>query len=236
MRSLIFTLGFFASVRAFAFSAGITGKSGAGGGATCTECHSGGVTPTVRINGPGQLLPGETATYSIDIVSAATPQKSAGLDLKASAGTLAPDTPGIQLQNGELTHTMVLTGSSVTVQFKLTAPQTSGNLTLSLAALSSNGSGTTGDGTAALGRTIAVETAEDLAGADLAGADFSRPEDLTPPVDAVSSATTRAPLPGDEPRWACDCRFVAASRPRLAPVLLLALFVLMLRGRDRRSG
>jgi hypothetical protein len=229
MRAILFLL---ISSQAFAFSAGITGHSGASGTPTCTECHSGGTAPTVRLSGPTTMLPGETAPFTVDIVSGATAQKSGGLDLAASGGTLTAKTPGTAVSGSELIHKMVLTGTSIRVELDFTAPSSPGTVTLSVAGLSSNGSGTSGDGTGTDVHTISVESPVDFAGLDLLGVDLSEPPPDLAVVDAVTGATMRPPLVGDEPRWACDCRLAHGGEIPL-PALLVALALLL---RIRRRG
>ncbi len=234
-------------------SAGIAGFSGQGGGPTCAQCHTGGTAPTsVTISGPGTLVTGETATYDIAVVSGATTQKSAGVDVAASAGTLAvhAGAPATRLANGEIVHSGTAAGNgTVTFHFDFTAPGQAGAVTLFGDGLAANGDGVTG-GDASLTTMFTVtvsapppDMAEpvDFAGADLFGVDFASPPppDLaTAPVDAVSSASDlamKAAAPANEPTWSCGCAL--GARPgrgaAVAAALLLALAVALAR---RRAG
>src|SRR3990172_1566682 len=53
-----------------AFPSGITGYSGnpaTNGGAICTNCHSGGIVPTVTLSGPPSVAPSATNSYALTI-------------------------------------------------------------------------------------------------------------------------------------------------------------------------
>src|SRR4051812_46557159 len=71
---------------AHAYSAGVFGYSGKPPAASCTECHSGSA-PTVKLDGPASLAPGETATYTFDVVTGAS-NRFAGFDIATSDGAL----------------------------------------------------------------------------------------------------------------------------------------------------
>src|SRR5205823_5909172 len=149
--------------------------------------------PAVTLAGPASLFTGETQTYTIDIVTAAS-TTAVGFDVAASDGTLGTvtQTNASQLLAGEVTHTSALAkGKEVRLMFTLTAPAAPGTVTLFAAGLASNGhDDTAGDSSAA--STLTVTVGPPPANADLAG------------VDAVSGATSKPPVAGDEPRWACS--------------------------------
>jgi len=132
---------------------------------TCTQCHSDGVRPTVRFDGPAEVQAGEAVPYSFIVQSRSQNQLYAGLDVAASDGTLevAPTEDDGQIESGELTH---LTPKKVdenlvaTWSFIWQAPATPGTATLYGAGLSANGNGTTsGDQPASTRLVITVTPA-----------------------------------------------------------------------------
>lgn len=199
------------------FTGGAPGYSGASG-QTCNACHSGGVAPTVTISGADTLAAGETGTYVI-VVSSASPafDKFAGVDVSASAGTLAanPAQNSDALQMGEVVQNK-LAGpfAKLEFQFDLTAPSAPGMVTLFGDGLSCDGNGgEDGDSSATTTKLIMVTGGEDMAGPppDLAGADLTV-------VDATSGATPLADMASvathkDEPRWGCGCALGEPARP-----------------------
>lgn len=69
-----------------AYSSGIS--SLVFGPAGCSLCHSGGVAPTVYLNGPAALEPGQTGEYVLSILSGAG-QPGGGFNASAGSGVLA---------------------------------------------------------------------------------------------------------------------------------------------------
>jgi hypothetical protein len=113
----------------YAYSTGITGvtlKNGDG----CT-CHN--PTPSanvsVMISGPTQLLPNQTAEYTVTISGGAL--TAAGTNIAASEGVLNIGT-GLQKIGDELTHTSPKTpvSGNVAFTFNYTAPATPQSVTL----------------------------------------------------------------------------------------------------------
>ena len=116
----------------------VSGNPNSGNGFTCIRCHSGGETPSVSIDGPTAVAPGETATYTLRIVGGQ--EVAGGLNVSATGGELAPP-PGatdVQLMpwilndgtpTEELTHTEpkgVDEDGVVTFSFTWTAPDEPG--------------------------------------------------------------------------------------------------------------
>jgi hypothetical protein len=94
-----------ASSPARANSFGIIGRSGKQG-MSCSQCHFGGVLPTVRLDGPLVVAPGESATYHFEVQSGIPSQHAAGLNVAASDGQLGTIAgQNEQVVGGELTHT-----------------------------------------------------------------------------------------------------------------------------------
>jgi MYXO-CTERM domain-containing protein len=213
------------------FVAGAPGNSGSGA-ATCNDCHSGGVAPTVSITGADALAPGETGTYVI-VVSSASPgfDKFAGIDVAASAGTLAahPSQNTDKLAAGEVVQDK-LAGPFATLQFQfdLTAPSSPGTVTLFGDGLSCDGNGgADGDAAATTRKMVLIQDVGDMAGQapDLAGSDLTM-------VDATSGATPVADMAGaathkDEPRWGCGCALGERAGPVRGGAALLALVALI---------
>lgn len=141
---------------------GIVGYSGQDG-FSCVECHSDGgvaVPPDVRIDGPAQVAPGETATYRIVVVSNGSEQVAAGFNLSASAGDLNPGSDtGVRRQRDtfsqrfELTHNVPRENDAngeAAWEFLWTAPETPGEAVLFAAGNSVNDDFTFGEDASAL--------------------------------------------------------------------------------------
>ncbi len=156
----------------WAHASGITGYSGntaTHSGAICTACHSGGTVPTVTITGPASLAPGASGTYTLMITGG--PAVVGGLDVSASAGTLAAGDAATQLMSGEITQKSAtsFTSGALSFTFALNAPATAGTVTLYGAGLSANGNGSTSGDNAAkatLAVTVAAATAPSITVAD----------------------------------------------------------------------
>lgn len=88
-----------------ALQTGISGFSGKQGD-TCTDsCHSGGVTPVVRFDGPREVMADAVATFRFTVQSQASRQIIAGFDVAASDGRLgALQGQGTHLDGDEITH------------------------------------------------------------------------------------------------------------------------------------
>src|SRR5947209_3426783 len=112
--------------RAWGYGAGVSGYSGRPPAQSCNECHTGGTPPqSVTLSGPPALRPGQQATYTLDVVTAAS-DTTVGFDIAASAGTLgivAGQANASYLDGGEVTHTKSWPrGKTVQLMFTLTAP------------------------------------------------------------------------------------------------------------------
>jgi hypothetical protein len=101
---------------------------------TCNACHGGGQVPVVTLTGPATVTPGSTHTYVLAVQSTnPSAQAHAGLDVSATAGTLATAGADTQVMDGEITHTQpkANNGSGVaSFQFQWTAPLVPGSVTL----------------------------------------------------------------------------------------------------------
>jgi len=141
---LLFSVGALPTVHAY--SSGINNFSGnplAGGGATCSTCHTGGIIPTVTITGPVSVQPATTNTYTLTITGGQ--QNIGGLDVSVDGGSLVSTQANTRILVGELTHLVpatALADGSVTWSFDWQAPSAPGNYTLYGAGLSADASAT----------------------------------------------------------------------------------------------
>ncbi len=163
----ILIIGIFNIPISFTSSGGIINHSGnplAGGGATCSNCHSGGVLPSVSITGPTSVQPSSTSTFTFTMTGGQ--QNIGGLDISAQGGTLISTQANTRLLSGELTHqqpAVAATNGNVSWSFDWTAPAVGGNYTLYGAGLSADANGgTSGDGgsTAVLLVTVSAGAAQ----------------------------------------------------------------------------
>jgi len=155
---LCFALISFASPAA-AVSTGISGTSGKQG-ANCVDCHSGGVDPLVRLDGPRQVYADTLATFRFVVRTQSTRQQFAGFNAAASDGVLEPVFgEGAHVENGELTHDAPKGAVADETEWAFTwrAPPAAGEETIFAAGLSANGTGTrSGDGTGLLQVSVTV--------------------------------------------------------------------------------
>lgn len=127
---------------AYSFTNGAVGYSGnpdTNSGAICTNCHSGGVVPTVTLAGPTNVTAGSTNNYTLVIGVA---QTFGSLDVSVTEGTLTATQNGTEIRSGELVHTAarpVNQFGTVEFGFNWTAPLTPGNVTMYAAGNSVNG-------------------------------------------------------------------------------------------------
>ncbi|MFY2563576.1 MXAN_6652 family MXYO-CTERM-anchored protein [Corallococcus terminator] len=127
---------------AFAYSTGQTGYSGKDSALTCASstCHSvSGATPTVTIEGPSSLEPGQTGTYALVITGG--PAIRGGFNVATDGTATLTAGSGSKKVSGELTHTQpkAFTSGTVRFDFTLVAPSTATTLTLFGAGNSTNG-------------------------------------------------------------------------------------------------
>lgn len=155
----------FAGQPAGAASNGINGYSGKNG-VICSQCHGGGIVPTVTISGPTEVQPQSTHTYTLTIGGGQ--QVAGGLDVAAEAGALSVADPGTHLQGGEITHDsprIIDVNLEVVFSFNWTAPPEAGVYTLYGAGNSVNFNGSpSGDHPAADTLQVSVTQAEPTPG------------------------------------------------------------------------
>ncbi|MGE5398783.1 MAG: choice-of-anchor V domain-containing protein [Ignavibacteriales bacterium] len=137
---LTFAFVIFYSIRVYAYPSGVSGYTKKSGTLGCGSCHGTHSDPnsqvSVEIKGPATLKTGATGDYSVTITGGVT--QVAGVDIAASAGTLANTDNNLKLSNSELTHNSAKSFSgSYTFNFKYTAPSTAGTQTLYATGLSS---------------------------------------------------------------------------------------------------
>ena len=122
----------------YAYSSGITGRT-LPNGEGCS-CHDFNAAVTATITGPATLEPSQTGVYKLTITGG--PLDAAGCNIAASGGTLI-EGDGLQLIDGELTHTSPKTpvDGKVEFTFSYTAPAEIGDVTLNANGNSVNLSG-----------------------------------------------------------------------------------------------
>jgi MYXO-CTERM domain-containing protein len=234
VKRIAVVLALLAASRVRADSTGISGYAG-DRNQTCGNCHSGGTAPMrVTITGPTTIEAGQMATYQIDVVSGATVQRFAGIDVAASAGTLAvhAGSTSTKLLNGEITHTQpVGAAATVSFSFDFTAPAQPQCLTLFGDGLSADHDGTAnGDKSATTRLMVSVIAA---GGDPDAGACGSLPDAAT--VDAVTGATPMSQEQAGEPRWGCGCEIGSAARPTGGWWISVLAFAGLTRFRTKRA-
>lgn len=158
---------FAAAMTLFAYSTGITGRTSLSDTPGCT-CH--GANPStnvsVQINGPDSLEPGQTATYTVSISGG--PANAAGTDIAVSSGTLTPVSTTLQKVGNELTHASPVNfgnNNSVTFEFRYTADNTPGEVTMAANGNSVNLNGSNGgdEWNYAPDKVITVQSANGIA-------------------------------------------------------------------------
>ena len=157
----IFVLTLITSQFAYSSSNGISGFSGnpaTNSGNTCTQCHSGGVAPSISVTGPTEVQPGTINTFTLTITGGQA--NSGGLNVSADAGTLINTFANTKLQSGEITHTQRATAAgdgSVSWDFDWQAPTTLGSYTIYSTGLSANAdNGPGGDNVATMTHAVTV--------------------------------------------------------------------------------
>jgi len=139
---------FFPSL-AWPLSGGITGHSGnpnINNGAICTECHGGGVAPTIQLTGPSSVVAGMPNTFTLTMSGGQN--NLAGMDISASSGILVATDSGMVKEGVELKHMKpyVVGNTTASWMFNYTAPAGVSSATIYAAVLSANDDkSTTGD-------------------------------------------------------------------------------------------
>ncbi len=135
----------------FLFLADMNGKTGRTmkSSSIGCDCHTKNTAVSVVIAGPKTLVKGTKGTYTVTITGG--PLKAAGVDIAASAGTLAINAAetGLRLSSAELTHKApkAPTNSQVVFTFDYTAPTTGTTATIYAVGNSVNNTGSeSGDG------------------------------------------------------------------------------------------
>jgi hypothetical protein len=150
-----------------ALQTGIGGFSGKQGD-TCTDsCHSGGVTPVVRFDGPREVMADAVATFRFTVQSQASRQIVAGFDVAASDGRLGVlPGQGAHLDGDEITHDAPKPNVDGEASWAFTwqAPGQTGAATLYGAGLSANGNGNRNGDDVALATFAITVTSNTLRG------------------------------------------------------------------------
>ena len=150
-------------VSSLAFSGGITGNSGnPDSTSTCSNCHSGGVAPTVNLTGPASVEAGSSNSYTLSMSGGQN--NIGGLNISASAGSLNSTDSNLGINSGELVHIQSINvGNAIEWTFDFTAPTNIGTVTIYATALSADGdSSTSGDASGLIQLIIEVTPAQAL--------------------------------------------------------------------------
>lgn len=228
---LAVTLG--VSGAAFASSSGQAGYSGKSG-AICNQCHSGGTTPTVVLEGPTSLAAGEVGTYTVTISGGAGVKGGFGVATSRSTANLVPGT-GQKKVGAELTHSSAksFSGGEVSFAFTMTAPpEGGGSVTIFASGNSTNGTGgDTGDKAAAMQLEVTIGDLQTPADAGTMEMDAGTEPDAGTGSGGENPPGPTVSLPeDDEPTGGCSGAGMA-----LAPMVLGA-WILHLRRRSRRQS
>ncbi len=140
MNRLVLLFGSLFSLLAFANASGAIGYSGAPGTGSCNDCHTGGGAPTLSITGPNDLPAGGTGMFTLT-VSGGT-RNGVNIAITNTLGALNPVSSNLGIAFRELYQVSPQTGGTYT--FSLSAPPTSGPLTIYASANAVNGDGSTG--------------------------------------------------------------------------------------------
>lgn len=126
---------------------GVVGRTTSG----CSSCHTGGLAPTVSINGPTSLFPGSVGTYTVTVQAAPGALNDQGFGLNfAATGGMGTFGAGAytKISYNEVLHNGVIpmTNGVGTATFTWKAPVTTGIYTINGVANAVNGDGiTSGD-------------------------------------------------------------------------------------------
>ncbi|MDH5324459.1 MAG: c-type cytochrome [Gammaproteobacteria bacterium] len=131
--------------QATALSSGITGQSGnpnTNAGSSCSACHTGGIPPSISLNGAINMEAGSSAGFTL--IMSGGQQNLGGFNISATAGTLTPGSSNMVLEQRELKHSSPYSVGNAGVEwtFTFTAPVTTGVVTLYAAVVSADNDAT----------------------------------------------------------------------------------------------
>ncbi len=208
---------------------GITGYSGQQG-KTCVSCHgSGDAVPTVALEGPATVQPGQTQQYTLVIRGG--PASAGAIDVSVDdPSAMLQAGAGSKLSGSELVHAAPKAFASGEVRFPFTvvAPPAAGVMTVYAVGMSTNGNGgTSGDGVGSTQLQVQVAAR----GTD--GGTTPPPTDggTTPPPPSGGGTTTPPPPTGGQPGTVDELQpqtgcTAATGAPALAAIAALAAAVL----------
>ncbi|MBI3785712.1 MAG: hypothetical protein HY270_20155 [Deltaproteobacteria bacterium] len=192
----------------YANSGGITTFSGKSGPLViCNVCHTGGVAPAVGFSGPASLNSGDTGTFTFTVISSNPDlQTASGVNIAASAGTLAVSGSGTKLVGSGATAEIVHSAprandgnGQVDWTFKWKAPAAAGNYILYGAGNSVDRSNTVnGDAAAAAVWFVAVGSVTPLPTYTTTAPPMSPSATVslsTTPTSTVTSSPTTSAIP-----------------------------------------
>jgi len=184
---------------------GFSGNPATNDGALCSRCHTGGITPTVTLDGPIEVDAGATAMLTLTVAGGQA--ALAGLNVSATGGMLAvPDgATDVQIIEGELTQTepkAVGDDDAAVFAFLWQAPEGEGTITLYAAGNSVDGNGRP-PGDAAAGTTLEVVVGAGgsitpTATAEITATMTAEPITPTATADVTATMTTEPGTPVPE--------------------------------------
>ncbi|MFA6978269.1 MAG: choice-of-anchor V domain-containing protein [Ignavibacteriaceae bacterium] len=128
---LLFVISIFATITLSAYPGGVSGATKKSGSTGC-NCHTSTITTTVSvlIQGPAILQPSQVGDYTVTVSGGAG--TAVGVDIAASGGALVNIDADLKVKSSELTQPSkkVFSGGKYVFKFKLTAPATTGKVTL----------------------------------------------------------------------------------------------------------
>jgi len=128
---LLFAILIFATATLSAYPGGVSGYTKKTNNLGCS-CHTSTITSTVSvlIKGPATLQPSQVGDYTVTVSGGAG--TAVGVDIAASGGALVNGDANLKVKSSELTQPSkkVYSGGQYVFKFKLTAPATTGKITL----------------------------------------------------------------------------------------------------------
>lgn len=149
--------------QAWAFSSGVTGRSGQTG-TTCNACHGGSsYNSSVSISGDTEVAPGSNNDYTVILTHTAA---FAGFNLSTEDGSLVANDSGTRISSSELVHSSsrAASGGQTSWSFQWTAPSSAGSNTFWVCGNPVDGNGSTsGDESSTPCTTMSVTVASNSA-------------------------------------------------------------------------
>ena len=217
---------------ASAFTGGDPGASGKTAGNTCgnASCHTGGPTPTVKIDGPATLAAGATGQYTFTVTTSLT---KTGMGVAGSDGVTFTAGTGDQISSGEVAQSspQAVTSGATTYTFSVVAPTTGSSMTLYGCGVGANGDGnSTGDGAATTTLAVTLTGGGAAAPASSSSASTSTGDD----DDSTSTKSTKTTTTSPADPWNDTQSCAAQGGPSPTGLVAATFLVLGLVATTRR--